>query len=95
MFARISTKKVRIFSDYNISAYKQKNLNLLHRRLAHSWLLDDSISVHLILLADSVSLILGLTSKFKSLGAVETSGSMNMTSALLLNALGFLGSGSG
>ena len=74
---------------------KEKNLNLLHRRLAHSRLLDDSISIHLVFLANSVSLILGLTRKFKSLWAVEMSRSMNFPFSLLLSTLGFLGSSSG
>ena len=38
--------------------------------------------------------ILGLTGKLKSLWAVETSGSVNVTSLLILDTLGLLGSSS-
>lgn len=69
-------------------------LNLLHRRLAHSGLLDNGVSVHLVLLLDRMSDILGLTGKLKSLWAVETSGSVNVTSLLILGTLGLLGSSS-
>ena len=69
-------------------------LDLLHRRLAHSGLLDNSVSVHLVILLDSVSHILGLTAKLKSLGTVEARSSVNFTSFLRLNAFRFLSSSS-
>ena len=95
LLARMSTKKVRIFSDYQIRQLWRKNLNLLHRSLAHSRLLNDSVSVHLILLRNSMSLVLGLTSQLKSLGAEEMNVGMNMACTLLLNTLSLLSSGSG
>ena len=69
-------------------------LNLLHRRLAHSGLLDNGVSVHLVLFLDSVSHVLGLAGKLKSLRTVEAGGGVNVTSFLHLNAFRFLSSSS-
>ena len=69
-------------------------LNLLHSRLGDNGLLDDGVNVHLVVLRDGSSLILGLASKLQSMGAEEVSVGVNLTNSLLLFALNLLSSSS-
>ena len=69
-------------------------LNLLHSRLGDNGLLDDGVNVHLVVLRDGSSLILGLASELQSMGAEEVSVGVNLTNSLLLFALNLLSSSS-
>ena len=69
-------------------------LNLLHRRLGDNGLLDDGVNVHLVVLSDGSSLILGLASELQRVGAEEVSVGVNLTHSLLLLALNLLSSSS-
>ena len=70
------------------------HLNLLHGRLGDHGLLDDGVSVHLVLLRHRLALVLGLTSELESMRAEEVSLGVNLTHSLLLNALNLLSSSS-
>ena len=84
-----------MFSDYNLNLQKAISyLDLLHSSFSDDGLLNDGVDVHLVFLGHRSSLILGLTSKNKSLGAIEVSAGVNLTHSLLLNALNLLSSGS-
>ena len=69
-------------------------LNLLHSRLGDNGLLDDGVNVHLVVLRDGSSLILGLASELQSMGAEEVSVGVNLTNSLLLFTLNLLSSSS-
>ena len=73
---------------------RQIYLNLLHSRLSDDGSLDDSVSVHLVLLSHGLALVLGRFGKLEGVGAVEVSLGVNLTNSLLLNTLDLLGSGS-
>ena len=95
MLARRSTKKERIPSDYKLTnSIRSTYFNLLHSRFSDDGLLDDSVDVHLVLLSHRSSLILGLTSESKSVGAIEVNLGVDLTNSLLLNALNLLSSSS-
>ena len=70
------------------------HLDLLHGRLRDDGLLDDGVSVHLVLLRHRLALVLGLTSELESMRAEEVSLGVNLTHSLLLNALNLLSSSS-
>ena len=70
------------------------HLNLLHRRLGDHGLLDDGVNVHLIVLGDGSSLILGLAGKLQSVRAEEVSVRVNLRNSLLLFTLNLLSSSS-
>ena len=70
------------------------HLNLLHGGLGDHGLLDDGVSVHLVLLRHRLALVLGLTSELESMRAEEVSLGVNLTHSLLLNALNLLSSSS-
>ena len=70
------------------------HLNLLHRRLGDHGLLDDSVNVHLVVLGDGSSLILGLAGKLQSVRAEEVSVRVNLRNSLLLFTLNLLSSSS-
>ena len=91
----MSTKKERMLSAYNlINKFDTAYFNLLHGSFSNDGLLDDSISVHLVILGHRSSLILGLTGKNESLRAEEVSVGVDLTNSLLLNTLNLLSSGS-
>mgnify|MGYP000083335399 CR=1 FL=1 len=69
-------------------------LDFLHGRFGNDGLLDDGVDVHLVVLRDGSSLILGLASKLQSMGAEEVSVGVNLTNSLLLFALNLLSSSS-
>ena len=84
-----------MFSDYTIRMFNSHSyLDLLHSRLSDNRLLDDGVNVHLVLLSHRLTLILGLTSKLKSVRAEEVSLGVNLTHSLLLNTLNLLSSSS-
>ena len=84
-----------MFSDYTIRMFNSHySLNLLHSRLGDNRLLDDGVNIHLVLLSHRLTLILGLTSKLKSVRAEEVSLGLNLTHSLLLNTLNLLSSSS-
>ena len=70
------------------------HLNLLHRRLGDHGLLDDGVNVHLVVLGDGSSLILGLAGKLQSVGAEKVSVRVNLRHSLLLLTLNLLSSNS-
>ena len=70
------------------------HLNLLHRRLGDHGLLDDGVNVHLVVLGDGSSLILGLAGKLQSVRAEEVSVRVNLRNSLLLFTLNLLSSSS-
>ena len=70
------------------------HLNLLHRRLGDHGLLDDGVNVHLVVLGDGSSLILGLAGKLQSVRAEEVSVRVNLRHSLLLLTLNLLRSNS-
>ena len=70
------------------------HLNLLHGRLRDDGLLDDGVSVHLVLLRHRLALILGLTGELQSVRAEEVRLGVNLTHSLLLDTLNLLGSSS-
>ena len=70
------------------------HLNLLHRRLGDHGLLDDGVHVHLVVLGDGSSLILGLAGKLQSVRAEEVSVRVNLRNSLLLFTLNLLSSSS-
>ena len=70
------------------------HLNLLHRRLGDHGLLDDGVNVHLVVLGDGSSLILGLAGKLQSVGAEKVSVRVNLRNSLLLFTLNLLSSSS-
>ena len=70
------------------------HLNLLHRRLGDHGLLDDGVNVHLVVLGDGSSLILGLAGKLQSVRAGEVSVRVNLRNSLLLFTLNLLSSSS-
>ena len=70
------------------------HLNLLHRRLGDHGLLDDGVNVHLVILGDGSSLILGLAGKLQSVRAEEVSVRVNLRNSLLLFTLNLLSSSS-
>ena len=70
------------------------HLDLLHGRLRDDGLLDDGVSVHLVLLGHRLALILGLASELESVRAEEVSLGVNLTHSLLLNTLDLLGGSS-
>ena len=95
LLERRSTKKVRMFSDYNVSMQIAfPYLNLLHSRLRDNGLLDDGVNVHLVVLGNGSSLILGLAGKLQSMRAEEVSVRVNLTNSLLLFTLNLLSSSS-
>ena len=69
-------------------------LNLLHRRLGDNGLLDDGVNVHLVVLSNGSSLILGLAGKLESMRTEKVSVSVNLTHSLLLLTLNLLRSNS-
>lgn len=84
-----------MFSDYNVRvSIAFAYLNLLHRRLSNHGLLDDGVNVHLVVLGNGFSLILGLAGKLQSMGAEEVSVGVNLTHSLLLLTLNVLSSSS-
>ena len=70
------------------------HLNLLHRRLGDHGLLDDGVNVHLVVLGDGSSLILGLAGKLQSVRAEEVNVRVNLRNSLLLFTLNLLSSSS-
>ena len=84
-----------MFSDYNVSMQIAfPYLNLLHSRLRDNGLLDDGVNVHLVVLGNGSSLILGLAGKLQSMRAEEVSVRVNLTNSLLLFTLNLLSSSS-
>lgn len=84
-----------MFSLYKINTRSTTTyFNLLHSTFSDNGLLDDGVSVHLVILSHRSSLVLGLAGKNKSMGAVEMSLGVNLTHSLLLNTLNLLSSGS-
>ena len=69
-------------------------LNLLHSRLGDNGLLDDGVNVHLVVLRDGSSLVLGLAGELQGVGAEEMGVSVNLSHLLLLLALNLLSSSS-
>ena len=70
------------------------HLDLLHGRLRDDGLLDDGVSVHLVLLRHRLALILGLAGELQSVRAEEVRLGVNLTHSLLLDTLNLLGSSS-
>ena len=66
------------------------HLNLLHRRLGDHGLLDDGVNVHLVVLGDGSSLILGLAGKLQSVRAEKVRVRVNLRHSLLLLTLNLL-----
>ena len=69
-------------------------LDFLHSRLRNDGLLDDGVNVHLVVLGDGSSLILGLAGKLQSVGAEKVSVRVNQRHFLLLLTLKLLSSNS-
>ena len=69
-------------------------LNLLHSRLGDNGLLDDGVNVHLVVLRDGSSLVLGLASELQSVRAKEVGVGVNLAHSLLLFTLNLLSSSS-
>ena len=65
-------------------------LNFLHSRLRNDGLLNDGVNVHLVVLGNGSSLILGLAGKLQSMRAEKVSMRMNLTHSLLLLTLNLL-----
>ena len=70
----------------------EAHFNSLHSSFGNDRLLDNSISIHLVILGNRLSLILGLAGKNKSVRAIEVSLGVNLTNSLLLNTLNLLSS---
>ena len=69
-------------------------LDLLHSRLGDNGLLDDGVDVHLVVLRDGSSLVLGLASELQSVRAEEVGVGVNLAHSLLLFTLNLLSSSS-
>lgn len=69
-------------------------LDFLHSRLRNDGLLDDGVHVHLVVLSNGSSLILGLAGKLQSVRAEEVSVRVNLRNSLLLFTLNLLSSSS-
>ena len=69
-------------------------LDLLHSRLGDHGLLDDGVDVHLVVLRDGSSLVLGLASELQSVRAEEVGVGVNLAHSLLLFTLNLLSSSS-
>ena len=69
-------------------------LNFLHSRLRNDGLLNDGVHVHLVVLSNGRSLILGLAGKLESMRTEKVSVSVNLTHSLLLLTLNLLRSNS-
>ena len=69
-------------------------LDFLHSRLRNDGLLDDGVHVHLVVLSNGSSLILGLAGKLQSVRAEKVSVRVNLRHSLLLLTLNLLSSNS-
>ena len=69
-------------------------LDFLHGRFGNDGLLDDGVDVHLVVLGNGSSLVLGLAGELQRVGAEEMGVSVNLSHLLLLLALNLLSSSS-